>query len=158
MAGKHADLLSPEAIEGYFREVYWRKGDELDAKKILRDFALSAGETSFAYRCVAEKFCLIESGLTPVIVARDEAAQETLKRLHFEGISPGGVARDLQSYIVQVPPKARLRLIAARHVQFENERVFGDQFAVLRTDRLYRDDVGLVWDDADYLETESLVF
>jgi CRISPR-associated endonuclease/helicase Cas3 len=97
IADEHADLLSPEAIEGYFREVYWRKGDELDAKKILCDFALSAGDSSFAYRCVAEKFRLIESGLTPVIVARDEAAQEALKRLHFEGISPGGVARDLQS-------------------------------------------------------------
>lgn len=158
MADKHTDLLSPEAIEDYFREVYWRKGDGLDAKRIMEDFALSGGDTSFAYRCVSEKFRMIESGLSPIIVPRDQAAREALERLYFEGVSPGGVARDLQSYIVQVPPKARLRLIAARHVQFENEKVFGDQFAVLRTDRLYKDDVGLLWDDAEYLESESLIF
>jgi CRISPR-associated endonuclease/helicase Cas3 len=63
MADKHTDLISPEAIETHFREVYWRKGEDLDAKKILKDFVLSAGETSFAYRCVAEKFRMIESGL-----------------------------------------------------------------------------------------------
>lgn len=157
MADKHTDLLSPDAIEDYFREVYWRKGDGLDAKEILRDFALSAGKTSFAYRCVAQKFRLIESGLAPVIVARDEKAREALRRLHFEGVSPGGVARDLQCYIVQVPPKARLRLIAAEHVEFENARVFGDQFAVLRMDGLYSDDVGLLWEDPEYMETEALV-
>jgi CRISPR-associated endonuclease/helicase Cas3 len=158
MADKHADLLSPAAIEDYFREVYWRKGDGLDAKDILRDFALSGAETSFAYRSVAEKFRMIESGMEPVIVAREEEARGALEKLRFEGTSPGGVARDLQNYIVQVPPRARLKLIATGHVRFENERLFGDQFAVLRTDSLYKEDVGLVWDDTEYLEAENLIF
>lgn len=93
-----------------------------------------------------------------MIVAREEKARDALERLRYQGISPGGVARDLQRYIVQVPPKARLRLIAKEHVSFERQETYGDQFAVLRTDRLYKDEVGLVWDDADYLETESLIF
>ncbi len=158
MKDQHTDLLSPSAIEHYFREAYWQKGTEgLDREKILCDFALSAGETSFAYRCVAEKFRLIESGLAPVIVAREEKVREALNRLRFEGVSPGSVARDLQSYIVQVPPKARLKLIAAGHVRFENEQDFGEQFAVLRTSQLYSDDVGLLWDDAEYLSLEDLI-
>jgi len=158
MADNYADLLAPDAIEAYFREVYWRVDNGLDAKSILRDFALSAGETSFAYRSVAEKFRLIETGLMPIIVAQDKVARDALDRLQLDGISPGGVARNLQSYIVQVPPKARARLLAGRHVSFENETQFGDQFAVLRTDRLYRNDVGLVWDDSEYLDAESLIF
>jgi len=36
MAGNHADLLSPPALQEYFEEVYWRKGpDGLDRKSIL---------------------------------------------------------------------------------------------------------------------------
>lgn len=157
MAEKHTDLLSPAAIEDYFREVYWRKGDCLDAKSILRDFAMSGPETSFAYRTVAEKFRMIESGMEPVIVARDGKAREALDRLRFEGVSAGGVARDLQSYIVQVPPRARLKLIAAEHVSFDNEQNFGHQFPVLRTDSLYTDEVGLLWDNAEYLGLEDFI-
>ena len=32
-----------------------------------------------------------------------------------------------------------------------------DQFAVLLTKSLYKPDVGLVWEDAEYLATEGLV-
>jgi CRISPR-associated endonuclease/helicase Cas3 len=158
VAGKHADLLSPDALADYFGEVYWRMDERLDAKEILSKFAMGAGETSFAYRKVAEKFRLIESGMVPVIVARDAKAQAALNRLGSDGASPGGVARDLQSYIVQVPPKARAPLIANGHVAFAREREFGDQFAVLRTDSLYREDVGLLWEDADYLNIENSVW
>jgi len=157
MAGKHPDLLSPDALTDYFREVYWRKGDGLDSKKILQDFGVSAGQTSFAYRSVAEKFRLIESGMAPVIIARDEAAKNAIKKLQFEGVSPGGVARDLQSYVVQIPPKARALLWKNGHVAFENEKEFGDQFAVLRTDNLYREEEGLLWENADYLGLENQI-
>jgi CRISPR-associated endonuclease/helicase Cas3 len=157
MRDKHPDLLSPEAIERYFREVYWQRGDdELDREKILESFKVSGGETSFAYRTVADNFRMIESGMVPVIIARDEAAKVALTKLAFNGVSPGGVARDLQSYLVQVPPKARAKLIAAGHVTFEREKEFGDQFVVLRAGDLYRAEEGLLWEDADYLDMEKL--
>ena len=41
MMGKHADLLSPEAMRDYFGEVYWRKGDALDKHKIGEAWLLS---------------------------------------------------------------------------------------------------------------------
>ena len=157
MAGKHPDLLSPDAIQHYFREVYWQVGKEsLDRERIMESFAMSRNETSFAYRTVAEKFRMIESGMVPVIIAREEAAQKALARLAGKGVSPGGVARDLQSYLVQVPPKARAKLLAAGHVVFKCERDFRDQFAVLHAPCLYRNEEGLIWEDADYLSFESL--
>jgi CRISPR-associated endonuclease/helicase Cas3 len=75
-ARRHDDILSPAAMQDYFAEVYWRKGAALDRKNILTAFAMSAGEPSFEYRRVAEDFRMIESGLAPVIVAREATAQE----------------------------------------------------------------------------------
>lgn len=157
MADKHEDLLSPEALRDYFGEVYWRKGDGLDAKRILDDFRLNRDETNFAYRSVAEKFRMIESGLAPVIVKRDEAAQGALEELTRETVYPGSVARKLQPFIVQVPPKARSLLLANGHVRFEQKRRFGDQFAVLELGSLYEDETGLLWENADYLELENSI-
>ena len=56
MAGKHADLLSPEAIRAYFGEVYWRKGDALDRESILQAFRMDARELDFDYRRISEVF------------------------------------------------------------------------------------------------------
>lgn len=157
MAGKHSDLLSPGAMRDYFGEVYWRKAAGLDAKGILGMFKISAGKSSFAYRTVAEEFRMIESGMVPVIVARDDAARVSLKKLSLEAVHPGTVARELQSYVVQVPPKARALLLANSHIAFVNEKLLRDQFAVLQTPSLYREEEGLLWEDADYLDLEKSI-
>ncbi len=158
MADSHDDWLSPEAIEAYFREVYWVKGDGLDAKNIMASFGAHRGGTDFAYRTVSERFRMIESGMVPVIVAREPLAKAALARLANPETSPGAAARAVQPYIVQVPPKARALLLANGHVSFECERNFGDQFAVLRRDGLYTDETGLLWEEAGYLELEQLIF
>src|SRR6266508_4016718 len=124
MAGKHDNLLSPAAILDYFGEVYWRKGEALDAKKVLSAFKADATNTDFAYRTVADNFRLIESGLAPVIVARDEMAKKALAELAAPDSHAGRVARKLQPFIVQVPPKARNLLLASGHVRFEQEKRF----------------------------------
>lgn len=154
---KHPDLLVPAAMEEFFAEVYWRIGAKgLDRYEILADFNLAENETDFAYRTVAGKFRMIESGLVPVIVAKSDAARAVVDRLAIEAIPSGVLARELQSYVVQVPPRARARLIACGHVAFAEEKKRGDQFAVLATESLYRSDVGLLWEDADYLGLEQV--
>jgi CRISPR-associated endonuclease/helicase Cas3 len=151
---RHEDILSPAAMQDYFAEVYWRKGPALDRKNVLKAFAMSAGEPSFEYRRVAEDFRMIESGLAPVIVAREAKAREALAALRA-GASAGSVARRVQPFIVQVPPKARDLLLTNGHVRFvDGER---GEFAELVTDSLYRDDVGLLWEDAEYLASENSI-
>jgi CRISPR-associated endonuclease/helicase Cas3 len=158
MMGKHADLLSPDAMRDYFGEVYWRKGAALDRERILDAYRVSGGMPSFDYRKVAENFHMIESGLAPVIIARkdDKKARAALDGLRAGKMSPGAVSRDLQSYIVQVPPKARALLLMNGHVRFVEG--FGDQFAELMTGSLYREETGLLWENAEYLGLEDSIF
>ncbi|SHO66011.1 CRISPR-associated endonuclease/helicase Cas3 [Pseudoxanthobacter soli DSM 19599] len=157
MIDKHPDLLSLDAIADYFGEVYWRMGDRLDAKKILEKFTISRRGTDFAYRSVAEAFKMIESGLAPVIIPYDAAAEKAVSELGIEHISSGTLARKLQSFIVQVPLKARELLIRNGHVAFAHAEIRADQFAVLNNTSLYRDDVGLLWENADYILEESVI-
>jgi CRISPR-associated endonuclease/helicase Cas3 len=158
MMHKHTNLFSPAAIEDYFGEVYWRLDANLDRHRILEKFMVGRGEADFAYRDVAEKFRMIESGMVPVIVPGDDNASELIEKLSIPQIPSGAIARALQPYIVQVPPKARARLIACGRAMFAAEKLRLDQFAVLTDPQLYRRDVGLVWEDAEYLSAEGLVW
>ncbi len=156
MADGFDDLLAPAALEAYFGEVYWRVGDRLDRERILDDFNFyPRSGTDFAYRTVAEKYRMIESGMVPVIVEGDETAQKAVRDLKYENIPSGALARRLQTYTVQVPPKARALLLDNQHVAFIEPEKRGDQFAVLQTPSLYQEDVGLLWENADYLKLET---
>ncbi|PBB52316.1 MULTISPECIES: CRISPR-associated helicase/endonuclease Cas3 [Mesorhizobium] len=162
MMARHEKLLSPAAIEDFFGEVYWRVGPEgldrgrNDRSAIVDKFRIGGSGTNFSYRSAAENFRMIESGMVPVIVARAEQAKAAIVKLRIETIPSGVIARDLQTYVVQVPPKARARLIACGHVKFAEERLRADQFAVLMTPGLYDPEVGLVWEDAEYLSQEAI--
>ena len=153
--GHHNDLLSPEAMEDYFQEVYWRKGDGL-GDDILRKFKADQNGTSFSFREVGETFRLIQSGQEPVIIAREEEAHEAVRALAYAE-RPGGIARRLQPFIVQVHPHYRTQLVKNSHVYFEAQERFGDQFAILFTGSLYQEDVGLLWEDADALSDEVML-
>jgi CRISPR-associated endonuclease/helicase Cas3 len=141
VAGKHDDLLSLDATRDYFGEVYWRKGAELDAKCVLAVFKVkvNGNGTDFAYRTVAENFCLIESGLLPAIVV-PEAAKKRAGGISGAGRPHRRSTRKLQPYRVQVPP--RNLLLANGHVRFVDEKRFGNH-AVLKTDGLYQGNIGL---------------
>lgn len=152
------DLMSLAAVEQYFAEVYWRLGsDKLDAKKIISMFGMDRYGPKFDFRKAAEAFRMIESGMVPVIVPFDGGAVEGVEKLAIAEIPSGHLARRLQRYVVQVPPKARDALVANGHVAFAHPELRGDQFAVLRTPGLYRKDVGLVWEDAEYLSEEAVI-
>ena len=49
---------------------------------------------------------------------------------------------------MQVTPKVRAELIANGHVRFVAPELRADQFAVLQSDFLYKEDVGLEWERA----------
>lgn len=156
MVDKHDDLLSLKAIENYFEEVYWRAGPgKLDEKDILKDFLINLNGSDFAFRTVAEKFRMIESRMEPVIIPFDDRAEKTIAELAVEQISSGRIARKLQSYVVQVPPQARALLIHNGHVVFERPDLRGDQFAVLKSKELYKKEIGLLWENAEYLTAEN---
>ncbi|MBU3921554.1 MAG: CRISPR-associated helicase/endonuclease Cas3, partial [Alphaproteobacteria bacterium] len=161
MSKHQGDLFSPAAMGDYFGEVYWRVGPEgLDRENIL-DLLGRADKVNglnFAYRTAAEKFRMIESGMVPVIINREEKAANAIRRLGIEAISSGALARELQSYIVQIPPRARARLVANGRAGFVHPTLRGDQFCVLTDPDLYRPETGLLWENADFLSIESLMW
>lgn len=163
MQGSFDDLFAPDAMTRYFEEIYWRVGVErldvgrADKAPILGKFAIDSGHTEFSYRSAAENFRMIESGMVPVIVPFDDVARAAIGKLSVAAISSGRLARDLQLYTVQVPPGAREQLLANGKVAFRAPDLRADQFAVLEDEGLYDKEVGLIWEDADYLGIESLV-
>jgi CRISPR-associated endonuclease/helicase Cas3 len=154
----HGDLFSPQTIEAYFQEVYWRKGprllrgsgDGLDTHAVLKQFKVGLEGTDFNYRSVAECFHLIESAMQPVIVALEEEPKAILDALQKGLLPPRAAARQLQNYVVQAWPKDRARLVENGHVQYVEG--FADQFAVLKTATIYSRETGLVWEQADIFE------
>lgn len=159
----HDDLFSPDAIEHYFNEVYWQRGEKrLDqitvrgadgsTEKIhVLDEAFLVGRDvlDFSYRAVAEGFRLIESSMQPVIVATEHEPCAVLARLRAGVIAPGAAARKLQRFIVQVPPAWRRKLIA--NGQAEYIAGYGEQFVELKNQSLYTPETGLLWEEADTL-------
>ncbi|WP_442755949.1 CRISPR-associated helicase Cas3' [Methylocystis sp. JAN1] len=153
---RHSDLLSPEAIREYFGEVYWRKGKKaLDKFDVMDAWLLAFDKPNFNYRSIGRSFRMIESGMTPVIIPWDEKAQEAVDNLGLEAFPSGRLARLLQPCIVQTPPSARRLLLENGHAAFVHPELRGDQFAVLQSPGLYKPDVGLLWEDADYLSEEN---
>ncbi len=155
MRAEFDDLQSPEAVEAYFREVYWRLDAGLDREGIVDSFKVNGNHTDFNFRTVAEKFHMIESGMVPVIIPRDEAAMKAVEQLGVPQISSGKIARALQTHLVTVPPKARARMLACGKGYFTQPKLRGDQFFVLADMSLYHEETGLHWEDAEYLGTEA---
>lgn len=156
----HDDLQSLAAIEHYFGEVYWRTGEGLDGKGIVPSLLWheKQGKTDFAFREVARAFRMIESNMEPVIIPFDDVAKKAVEELAVEKIPSGVLARKLQTYVVQVPPRARLILIGKGFVR----TLRGDQFAVLDSscigkgnDAIYNAERGLLWETPEYLATEN---
>ena len=94
----------------------------------------------------------------------DRGRSNTIRRADDGAISRGtahGVAGGRGTSNQQAKREGAARPAAPRiecgHVTFERPGLRRDQFAVLRTAGLYDPDVGLAWEDAEYLATEGIV-
>ena len=171
--GIHA--LSPEATAAYFRELLWTREDggrwlQLDNMKvgeseihgIIAALAESAPGLNFRFADVAQAFRIIEDTMLPVIIPASAHAVAGAPRELIGSIphrkSAGGIARDLQRFIVQIPRRARGRLLSAGAARTIEPETFGDQFVVLVNEPLYGDAAGLGWDDPTYRSIESTMF
>ncbi len=152
------NLLAPEAINAYFKDVYWRKDDDLDAKKLLKMHRDHHAKLSFPFQTIASEYRIIESYMHPIIIAYDPEAEELIKKLRYSEFV-GSTARKLQPYLVQIPEQAFFALKSAgigiiAPIQSET---FGDQFWELVNQDLYSEEVGLNWDDPYFIDPERLI-
>jgi CRISPR-associated endonuclease/helicase Cas3 len=149
------DPLGPQAIEHYFNELYWVRGEKaLDEKHILDLIAERTGNFDFPFETIARLFRLIEETMLPVIVPWDDDAKRAIEQLP---LALRTSARKLQSYVVPVPRNARMNLVAVGAVRLVEEKRFGDQFAVLENRDIYKEATGLDWNDPTYLSAAGLI-
>ena len=151
------DPLSPATIQAYFRELYWQKGNAaLDGGDLL-GLLQRCRPDSLPMETLATRFRMIESMQRPVIVPFDEKAQEALRALHFTEKS-GGLARQLQPYLVQLPRQGFDALRKSGAIQPVAAERWGEQFMELTVMDLYDERFGLRWDDPGFLRSESLMW
>ncbi|MBI2094695.1 MAG: CRISPR-associated helicase Cas3' [Candidatus Omnitrophica bacterium] len=147
---RHQDILSLKAVEEYFRELYWIKGEkDLDAYGILPALTEDAARGNLPFREVAEKFKIIKDGMVSVIIPWKEEADVLIQELNFVKY-PAKFARQLQKFTVQVYPQAFAILRPALEC-------IRDQYYVLRNMDIYRDDIGLCPEDPAFHKIESLI-
>lgn len=161
---RHHDPLTPEAIEAYFRLVYWVKGEEaLDRHGILAACRKIGPSLDIPFETIARLFRMIDDAMVPVIVPYDPAtpgrlggaAAAALAELPF-ALGAGRIARALQRYVVPVPPADRMKLTGDGAAEAVEPQRFGDQFVVLRNPSLYDERTGLWWDDPTLVSPASL--
>lgn len=149
------DPLDPVAIERYFKQLYWQKGDEaLDALNLL-GMLKKAKIDSLPMDTLAEQFKMIDSVQIPVIIPFDDEARSAIRDLQFvEGVQ--GISRRLQRYLVQVPRHGFEALRKAGAIEAIRPKEWGDQFMVLANESLYDPHVGLSWDEPSFISVQAL--
>ena len=158
------DALGLDAMDSYFRRLYWGRmqgrEDGLDRKSILVRLNEQAHDGWIPFADIARDFQMIEGGMEPVIIPYDDEARDLLDKLETAE-RPGGIARKLQRYIVNVPRTAFAALRRVGRVVPVEEQRFADQFMRLTEEgrrELYSEDLGLDWSDASFRKVESGIF
>lgn len=151
-----SDPLSPDAIDAYFRLLYWQKGDkELDASDLLGLCAESRID-SLPLETMAAKFRMIDTVQIPVIVPFDDDARRDLESLRHAEKS-GGLARKLQPYLVQLPRNGFDALRVAGAVQPIAPEKWGEQFMELVNMNIYSLEFGIWWEDPTFMESANTI-
>lgn len=154
-AGRFADLHDPAAIREWFEEVYWRVGATRLGKKMVEKMIFTGKATDFPFRKMAAAYRMIDSSMVPVVISVAPKAQAEVARLSVREVPSGVLARALQPYIVQIPERARETLRVNGKGNFHAPDLRGDQFFVLEEPSLYRGDIGLWWEQANYMSAEQ---
>lgn len=114
------DPLCLDAVEDFFRNLYWRAGERLDSEHILDDLQEGLKDCFFPFETVAGKFRIIKEEGDTVLIPFDDKARKAIESLRFVEF-PGKILRDLQRYTVQVRPGE----LAALEAQGMIERMQG---------------------------------
>lgn len=151
------DPLSLEAIDAYFRQLYWQQGakqlDRHDLLKMIEDGRLEG----LPFETLEQKFRMIENTQHAVIIPYDDTARGALRDLeHAEGV--GGIARKLQPYTVQVPRQGFAALERAGAISAVKPDKFGEQFMELINEDLYDERFGLNWSEPTFMKAENLTW
>lgn len=95
------DMASLEAIERYFSNLYYYKGEGLDAKKIVEQFDDAVRSKLFPFALVAKQFRLIEEDTYTILICVEPEAAVIAQRIKW-GEHSRQLVRDAGIYCVNV--------------------------------------------------------
>ena len=145
LLSEHDDLLSPEAVEAYFRLHYWKESDCWDRQQVLDAVGRQPSRMEFNFRQIAERYRFVREQTESIVVPWEDG--KPLIELLDEPYA--FLSRDqwriLQRYSVQVRDHELRQLKQVGAVQLKHERW------VLTQAHLYDESVGLRVQRADGL-------
>lgn len=147
----HNDPLAPEAVEMYFRHLFWKAGSELDKNNILDKLEEDARRGNIPFREVSSLFRMIEEEKESIVVPLDKQAEEMVRSLAYAA-GTSSIMRRLQPYTVQVHSRWLNNLIDYGAV----ETVAG-LVPVLRNMDIYSPELGLCPEDPGFRNAENLI-
>jgi len=145
---KYYDLLSIEAVNEYFCNLYWRNEDKLDKESILEKLSEGVATINFPFREIAKQFKIIDNDMESIIIPYNDEAKKIIKQIRYAEFTKN-LARKAQRFSVQVYPQILKKLegVSVERVQ--------DNFLILTNTDLYRKDIGLTYNDPVFREIEN---
>jgi len=114
LAKEAGDPLALSNFEQFFRELYWLKGEKLDARGILKDLAYDP-QLRFSFRTAAAKFQFIDDTRQSSVIVRYGKGSELIASLSRTG-PERGLLRKLQRYVVNMPVYIHSRLLGEQRI------------------------------------------
>ncbi len=137
---KFEDILSPQAIEAYFEELYCLEGEEgLDINGVFNEMEKGAEgcNFNFNFKQVASQFKLIEQNTIPIIIGIDDEAANLINKLRYVD-EYKAILRAIQPYTVNVYETEFSKMHGANMIEVINEGIY-----VLRDKSKYNGKTGL---------------
>lgn len=133
------DPLAPQAVEAYFRHLYWRLQHRWDEHAVLPCFAPRRGQAllHLQFREASRAYQTIRSDQLPVLVPYDAAATELRARL-LDGVATWHTLRAAQPYLVAVHRHQHAALVTGGAALMHDSGL-----TLLLNDAAYDRDLGL---------------
>ena len=147
------DPLAPEAIEAYFRLLYWSQQHRWDREGVLEQFAddLRDPQLRLQFREAAGRYKLIGDDQIPVLVGYNDKARTIRGRLLSGEAADFQLLRSAQRFIVNVWPDL-LRELTSKNLVIEND----SGIRLLLNDKAYTAEKGLSL-EASGVDSEFLI-
>ena len=156
LANHHTeDILSLEAVEEYFKRLFGNKADEMDKYDILQKTNNSTLRTlNFPFKDIAKDFKIINSNTISIIIPYGKKGNEICEKIRnaYQFVERD-VIRKAQRFTVQLHPFNFNKLKAAGVVESFHE----EQFWILTNQDLYKEDIGLDYEDPTFYEVDTLM-
>jgi CRISPR-associated endonuclease/helicase Cas3 len=151
LLGRHPlDPLTPENFMQYFQELYWLKGDGLDARRILPDL-VSKELCQINFRSAAAKFQIIDGSKYQSVLVRYGEGSELIELLRQVGLERW-LMRKLQRYVVNLPKYVHSRLVVEGSIHEVYPGVF-----IQENSNLYDSVLGFCPDKSLLAEPDDLI-